>query len=206
MICLICSSSFSEIASWRKLLLIKEPDVICEKCLSKFEKMKDRESENEWKGTIYDGALDSVQSIYIYNEWMKQVFQQYKFQLDVDLAKIFVSDFQLLNKVQELIVPIPLHPEMLLMRTFSQVDQLLIAANVPFTHVLAKTLNRSQVGKSKKDRMSSELFFSVTTDVQNKNILLVDDLYTTGATLHHAAYALKKSGAQRVIAVTLIRA
>ncbi|WP_237740531.1 ComF family protein [Paenisporosarcina sp. TG-14] len=168
--------------------------------------MKDRESENEWKGTIYDGALDSVQSIYIYNEWMKQVFQQYKFQLDVDLAKIFVSDFQLLNKVQELIVPIPLHPEMLLMRTFSQVDQLLIAANVPFTHVLAKTLNRSQVGKSKKDRMSSELFFSVTTDVQNKNILLVDDLYTTGATLHHAAYALKKSGAQRVIAVTLIRA
>jgi len=206
MICLICSTSFSELASWRKLLLIKAPNEICEKCLSKFEKTKVCETENNWKGTIYDGALDSVHSIYSYNEWMRQVFQQYKFQFDVDLAKVFVSDFQVLNKVQELIVPIPLHTEMLLMRTFSQVDQLLIAANVPFTHVLAKTLNSSQVGKSKKDRMSSELLFSVTTNVQDYNILLVDDLYTTGATLHHAAFALKKAGAKRVSAMTLIRA
>ncbi len=206
MMCLICSSSFLETASWRKLFFMKHPDVICEKCKSKFERNHEKVCVNEWTGTIYDGSLASIDSIYIYNEWMKQVYQQYKFQLDVELAKIFISDFKPLHQVKELIVPIPLHPDRLLERTFSQVDQLLIAANLPFTHVLAKKENRSQLGKSKKDRMTSELIFTVTADVQHQSILLVDDLYTTGTTLHHAAYALKKAGAKRVTGLTLIRA
>lgn len=204
--CLICSSSFLEIASWRKLFLIKPPQLVCEKCSSKFEKAAEKEWRNEWVGTIYEGTLDSVYSIYHYNDWMKQVYRQYKFQLDVELANIFISDFLPLLKNQDKIVPIPLHPEKLLVRSFSQVDELLNAANIPFTHVLSKTLDQTQVGKSKKERVSSELIFTVTQDVQKQNILLVDDLYTTGTTLHHAAYALKKAGANTVNALTLIRA
>jgi competence protein ComFC len=204
--CLICSSSFLEIASWRKLFLIKPPQLVCEKCSSKFEKAAEKEWRNEWVGTIYEGTLDSVYSIYRYNDWMKQVYRQYKFQLDVELANIFKSDFLPLLKIQDKIVPIPLHPEKLLVRSFSQVDELLNAANVPFTQVLSKTLDETQVGKSKKERVSSELIFTVTQDVQKQNILLVDDLYTTGTTLHHAAYALKKAGANTVNALTLIRA
>lgn len=206
MICLTCSSPFLERASWQKLLLIKPLEVLCVKCRSKFEKAQNRAFETEWTGTIYDGALDSLQSFYLYNDWMKQVYQQYKFHLDVDLATIFIENFLGLKQVPESVVPIPLHPEMLRTRTFSQVDELLLAANVPFTHVLEKTLNRSQVGKSKKDRISSELIFKVTGNVHNQDILLVDDLYTTGTTLHHAAYVLKKAGARSVKAITLIRA
>lgn len=204
--CLICNSWFSEIASWRKLLLIKSPQLVCGKCLNKFEKVEEQNWTNEWIGTSFEGALDSLTSIYSYNEWMKQVYQQYKFQLDVELANIFRADFLPLLKVKEKIVPIPLHPDMLVARTYSQVDELLIAANVSYHHVLSKTLNHSQVGKSKKERVSSELLFTVTQDVQKQHILLIDDLYTTGTTLHHAAYVLKKAGASSVNALTLIRA
>lgn len=204
--CLICSSTFLEIASWRKLLLIKSPQLVCEKCLNKFEKAEEKNWSNEWIGTIYEGTLDSITSIYSYNDWMKQVYQQYKFQLDVELANIFRADFLPLLKIKEKIVPIPLHSDMLLARTFSQVDELLIAANVSYYHVLSKTFNHSQVGKSKKERVSSELLFKVTQDVQKQHILLIDDLYTTGTTLHHAAYVLKKAGASSVKALTLIRA
>ena len=203
--CLICSSSFLEIASWRKLFLMKSPQLICEKCSSKFEKAEEKDWRNEWVGTVYEGSLDSVDSIYRYNDWMKQVYWQYKFQLDVELAHIFKSDFLPLRKVQAKIIPIPLHPDRLLERTFSQVDELLQAANIPFTHALSKTLNQSQVGKSKKERVSSEKIFTVNQDVQKQNILLVDDLYTTGTTLHHAAFALKEAGANTVNALTLIR-
>ena len=204
--CLICTSSFVEIASWRKLLLMKSPQLVCGKCLIKFEKVEEKEWKNDWKGTKFEGALDSLTSIYSYNDWMKQVYQQYKFQLDVELANVFRTDFLPLLKKKEKIVPIPLHPDMLLERTFSQVDELLHAANVPFTHVLFKTLNQSQIGKSKKERVSSDLIFTNTKDVQKQDILLIDDLYTTGATLHHAAYVLKKAGANSVNALTLIRA
>ena len=204
--CLICSSSFLETSSWQRLFILKQAEVICEKCKSKFEKAKDIEHETHWIGTLYEGTLDSLTSIYDYNEWMKQVYRQFNFQHDVELAKIFANDFHHLQKAQDLIVPIPLHQDMLKERTFSQVDQLLLAANVQFQHVLSKLTNSSQVKKSKKERMNSEINFSVCADVQNQTILLVDDLYTTGTTLRHAAFVLKKAGAQKVNAITLIRA
>ena len=39
--------------------------------------------------------------------------------------------------------------------------------------------------------------------LEGKNIVLVDDIATTGATLKECAKVLKKSGAKRVIGVTL---
>ena len=40
------------------------------------------------------------------------------------------------------------------------------------------------------------------TDVEGKNVVLIDDLYTTGATVHSAAETLKTAGAARVAALT----
>jgi len=39
--------------------------------------------------------------------------------------------------------------------------------------------------------------------IRGKTIVLVDDLFTTGSTLHHAALALKQAGAERVCGLTL---
>ncbi len=44
------------------------------------------------------------------------------------------------------------------------------------------------------------------TTIQPGTYILVDDIYTTGTTLRHAATVLKEAGATRVEAVTLIRA
>jgi len=38
---------------------------------------------------------------------------------------------------------------------------------------------------------------------KNKNIILIDDITTTGATLNEARRTLKKSGARKVIAFTV---
>ena len=44
------------------------------------------------------------------------------------------------------------------------------------------------------------------TTIQPGTYILVDDIYTTGTTLRHAATVLKEAGATRVEAVTFIRA
>ncbi|KGO19924.1 hypothetical protein Q757_10105 [Oenococcus alcoholitolerans] len=40
---------------------------------------------------------------------------------------------------------------------------------------------------------------------ENPHIILADDVYTTGATLHHAADTLKKAGAGIIESITLAR-
>ncbi|MBQ4084839.1 MAG: ComF family protein, partial [Alphaproteobacteria bacterium] len=41
--------------------------------------------------------------------------------------------------------------------------------------------------------------------IKGKNILLIDDVLTTGATLSSCAHALKKAGAKKVYCLTLAR-
>jgi predicted amidophosphoribosyltransferase len=47
--------------------------------------------------------------------------------------------------------------------------------------------------------------FSASPDVRNKNILLLDDVMTTGSTLNVAARCVKEAGANRVGALVLCR-
>lgn len=204
--CLICSNEFIEKPSWQRLLLLKQNEVICEKCRSKFEKAEERDFKMDWKGTEFEGALDSLNSFYCYNEFMKDLLHQYKFLQDVELSKIFIEDFKTFKNSTSMIVPIPMHPVKLKERTFSPVDELFIAAQIPYTHVLEKTMNTTQGKKSKNERIHSEILFQANKEVSGKSILLVDDLYTTGTTLHHAAYVLKEAGAAKVEGVTLVRA
>ena len=204
--CLICSTDFLEIPSWKKLFFLKQPDPACVKCKSKFKRADVKDFTTDWAGTQFDGALDSLESVYEYNEWMKQVFQQYKFHKDAGLAAVFADDFRPLQRAKELIVPIPIHPERLKERTFSQVDQLLFAAKVQFEQVLSKIDNSKQTNRSRHERMDAEINFSVISPISGRSILLVDDLYTTGTTLYQAAFVLKEAGAREVKALTLIRA
>ncbi len=42
-------------------------------------------------------------------------------------------------------------------------------------------------------------------DVEDRSILIVDDVFTTGATMNECASVLKRAGARSVIALTLAR-
>lgn len=205
MSCLICGNNFLEKPSWTSLFMIKQPQVICDKCRSKFVQAEMKDYHQDWEATKFEGALDSLTSSYTYNEFMKDVLHQYKFLQDVELAKIFREDFVHLKSEAAMIVSIPMHSEKLRERTFAQVDELLLAADISFSQPLQKILNTTQGKKSKLERTQSEILFTVTENVVGKSILLIDDLYTTGTTLHHAAYVLKLAGATKISALTLVR-
>jgi predicted amidophosphoribosyltransferase len=67
---------------------------------------------------------------------------------------------------------------------------------------------RSQVGLSASERQENvnNAFLADKKKVSGRNILLMDDVSTTGATLSSAAEALYVSGAKDVFAVTIARA
>ncbi|MEK3952713.1 ComF family protein [Psychrobacillus sp. FSL K6-1464] len=206
MTCLICGTLYQPSATWSKLFLYEVDSSTCKRCFAKFEISKSTIDFTNFLDTPYEGAVDSVFCLYTYNEPMKEYLHQYKFLQDVALAKVFSGKLQqAFQKKEGIVVPIPMHPEKLKLRTFSQVDELLNAAQIPFQQVLTKTTSDSQGKKTKKERLKTTNLFEVIRTIEAANYILFDDIYTTGATIHHAAKILKDAGAKRVDAITLIK-
>jgi ComF family protein len=113
------------------------------------------------------------------------------------------------------IVPVPLHATRLRERGFNQATMLGRAlarlTGLPFDEwSLARTAHteRHRAGMDARSRRESvEDAFAVRRPrlVENESILLVDDVYTTGATVSSCAGALQAAGAQEVFVLTVAR-
>lgn len=206
MTCLICGTPYQSTPTWSKLFLNQLNSSTCTRCFEKFDISESTIDFTDFLGTPYEGAVDSVFCLYTYNEPMKEYLHQYKFLQDVALAKVFALSLQqVFHRKEGIVVPIPMHAEKLVLRTFAQVDELLNAAQILFQQVLTKTASDSQGKKTKKERLKTSSLFEAIQTIEETNYILFDDIYTTGATIHHAAKVLKDSGAKRVDAITLIK-
>jgi ComF family protein len=112
------------------------------------------------------------------------------------------------------IVPVPLHRERLMQREFNQAAVLAKGLaghlNVPVQERLLVRVRstRPQVELSGSERRQNvRQAFAVThaAALENKQVLVVDDVFTTGATLGEVARTLKASGATRVDVFALAR-
>jgi len=111
----------------------------------------------------------------------------------------------------DLIAPVPLHPRRLKQRGFNQ--SLLLAQAFPGVRLERELLTRvrhtpPQTGLNPKERRDNvKGAFNVPRPdlVKGKNVLLVDDVFTTGATVRECARVLRKAGAQQVDVLTVAR-
>ena len=114
------------------------------------------------------------------------------------------------------LIPVPLHARRLRQRQFNQAALLARAlsrrVNIPSkSHILLRVkATQSQGGKSLSGRRRNVAgAFAVSHKtceiIKGKNLVLIDDVMTTGATLNSCAATLKKAGAARVDALTLAR-
>jgi ComF family protein len=114
----------------------------------------------------------------------------------------------LLDQV-EIIIPVPLHPRRLRARRFNQsallaqeLSRLTGLAYEPL--ILKRTRNTvSQVGLTRDQRRQNlQGAFSIPPEAANRihgrNVMLVDDVITTGTTVNACARVLKRAGAARV--------
>lgn len=109
------------------------------------------------------------------------------------------------------LVPVPLHKARLRDRGFNQ--SLLLAevvsesVNIPVEGLLERIVNRrpqSSISDNKQKEKNVQGIFAVRngSEIKNKKVILIDDLFTTGSTANECAKVLKKSGAGEVYVVT----
>lgn len=114
------------------------------------------------------------------------------------------------------LVPVPLHPLRLFHRRFNQAcliaNDLGRIYNLPvFTNVLTRIRHTPTQGhkNAKERRRNVKKAFSVQHiekyALTGKNVVIVDDVFTTGATVNECAKELIKAGVNRVSVLTLAR-
>ncbi|MQW23122.1 MULTISPECIES: ComF family protein [unclassified Lactococcus] len=214
MSCLLCHKPLAFRPLFSQLLISADrSDFLCHDCQATFIKIKNHcprcykpgpsDLCQDCKNWEAQGVIIEHTALYHYNSAMKAFFSQYKFMGDYRLGQVFQSDFRQLPK-DRVLVPIPVSSARMQERGFNQVSHLL--GKLPFQELLTKTDSLKQSSLSRTERLkTSNPFQLVRTDKLPDKILLVDDIYTTGATLVHASQIFKAAGVKSVQTFSLCR-
>ncbi|WP_066055838.1 ComF family protein [Robertmurraya korlensis] len=230
--CLYCGEKIIPVVSWGSLFSREEEILLCEQCKDQltliegdccvrcsrpFDGLAVEYRKGEycydcvrWEGDIeWNGILERNRSLYLYNDFLKEVISRYKFRGDYVLARFFCKTLiQVLKDFDyDLLVPIPLSQERLYERGFNQAEALIIEAGLTLTPALKRIHTEKQSKKSREERIHLSNIFTIVNeeDIVGKKVMLIDDIYTTGSTLMHAGKLLKQHGTLSVSSFTIAR-
>jgi ComF family protein len=149
---------------------------------------------------------------------LKKAIHYYKYRFVYDLSKplsllLAQSLFNSTVPAPDIIIPVPLHKRRARWRGFNQSE--LLAKNLDLQiPLITDTLLRTkytipQVKMKNRNKRQQNLnnAFTVknTQHINGKNVLLIDDVLTTGTTLNKCAKVLKQSGCNKVFCLVLAR-
>lgn len=158
-------------------------------------------------------AFDRLLALWSYEEPLDAVIQGLKFRrldyLGRHLGEAIAARWREEIAGADLVVPVPLHWRRQLARGYNQAERIARAvarrAGLPLVSVLGRrrgTPPQSSLGREERQRNLRGAFrIRRAACLQERQIVLVDDVATTGATLEAAAAVLKKNGAAAVLAV-----
>lgn len=163
--------------------------------------------------------FDRAFSPCVYDGIIKELIHQFKYKGKDYLGPVLskpmiehIKEYGLPINYIDYIMPIPLHNTRLREREFNQAEVLAKPIAKEFAkEVLTDVLQRNRPTRTQTDLEPSERFANVKDSfsilkkdiIQGKNILLIDDVLTTGATSSEASRSLKQSGAGIVYVLTV---
>lgn len=164
--------------------------------------------------------FDQSRSAVIYNDASRKLILSFKYGDRLNAVTTFIPWLKRtganLIDTSDIIVPVPLHKSRLWQRRYNQAAIIALSLAKETQKIcLVDALERvrataPQKGLTKKDRYKNVLnafrvYPESAENLKGKNILLIDDVFTSGATLNECARVLKKSGANRVNILTIAR-
>lgn len=223
--CLWCDEEIILNMTWSNFLLLPTKKVLCTNCAGDLNIISGPRCSTcsraydgiicpdcqKWRKQTNEEDILKNHSIYTYNTAIQAMVTKWKYRGDYCLGEIFKDPFiQLFEAVfgtlanDPVVVPIPLSQERLTERGFNQATMLADFLPIEKKEILTRIHGEKQSKKTRFERITTQNPFSLNETVK-KTVILVDDIYTTGTTLRHAARLLLEAGCPDVYAFTLIR-
>ena len=202
-VCDECREEFTKVSEPRCMKcgrgLFDETEILCRECAGR------------------DHCFDSCRAAFVYDDVLKESMYRYKYGGRAEYADYYAEKMgdsmknYILSCRADALVPIPLHKDRFRKRGYNQAEllagRLSDRFNIPLrTDVLvrcAKTAVQKSLRASQRQNNLKKAFKIGSDVVKLNNIILVDDIFTTGSTMDAAAKCLKEAGAANVFCIVL---
>jgi competence protein ComFC len=165
-------------------------------------------------------AFDCAVSVWRADGVLRDLIHRFKYEGKFYLRRVLaeflldaIRDDRITASPVDAIVPVPLHPARRRERGFNQAAALAEILSrrtaIPVFHCLQRrcyTQTQTQFDRAERRRNLRNAFaLRKNSDVTGKNLVLLDDVLTTGSTLHECALVLRKAEVASVRAITVAR-
>jgi len=162
-------------------------------------------------------SINGIRSAFLFQGTARQAILQFKYRqlkaMAAPLAQLLAEYLHSHPMIVEILVPVPLHPKRLRQRGYNQAsllaEELSKLIGLPMEEdALIRVQDVAPQARTKsaaERRQNVRHAFSCNINIAGKQILLIDDVSTTGATLDACAIALKTAGASSVWGLTVAR-
>lgn len=196
----------------KSVMIIKEPR--CKKC---GKPIRYEEEEFCYDCRHKNFHYEQGKSLWIHRNPVNQSIYNFKYKnrrvYGEIYAKELVKEFGKLICLWkiDLIIPVPLHRKKLRKRGFNQAEILakeigkLTGIPVNTKVILRKkyTEPQKQFGQKERRKNLADAFEAACKHINAKNILIIDDIYTTGSTIDSIAKILLETGAEKAYFMTI---
>jgi ComF family protein len=225
--CAVCGASVESrhdgvacAACWQTTRVFSEDDTLCWKCGVFNQAVVDRERRKMIRcRRCDDDSFTGARACGVYEGALRASILNLKREPHV-ARRLAQLTFELQRReplnTADLIIPVPLHPErerergfnqaVLLARELSRLSRLPLDEHSIVRKVHTERHRAGMDSTARRQSVAEAFAVRHAKSVEGRRVLLVDDVFTTGATVSACAAVLKDAGAEEVFVMTIARA
>lgn len=192
-----------------------DPNWLCPNCQRRVERLE-KSCVVEMENKKYEKLL----YLFRYESLVRKLILRYKFSNKAYLNHFFANriaeneENRKLLKQYDMIIPVPMHKKKMQKRGYNQTElvanelekSLGIPARKDILSKVVNTTTQSKLGgKARQSNIQHAFFIQNDIEVEDKKIILLDDIYTTGATSEECSRVLKEAGASAILVLVLAK-
>ncbi len=202
---------------------LEHPEAFCQNCSHRLISEKELctscralfENENEVENSNENIVCDKIFAIYPYQDKIGKCLIEWKNFNNKVFAELFAQViYKFIDKNAELkniaIVPVPPRPKKIKTKGWDQIEELCKQLEVRYNTEILYLLKREDgiaqknlSSKMRKTNLKGKIHLKNQKSKIPEKLIILDDVTTTGSTLHECAKALKTSGCKKIYGLTI---